>query len=80
MLYGSPRPILPVDVSGIENLTIHTGYLGMVSNILYIDRSLAQVGAHRKIGNRCDQRDSGCNVMEDTIFTGFGEGMTYEGQ
>lgn len=69
---------VPVDVSHIKDFTKLASHLGIGADKLGFDASLAEVGAHGEICNGGDHGDGGSDIMEDSVWTGLGEGQACE--
>lgn len=70
----------PVDVSDVEDLTVHASNQWVASLELDGDWSVSKVGCHGEVGNRGNKGDTGGDVVEDTSVARNSEAQTHEGE
>lgn len=70
----------PVDVAHVEDLTLNPGDEVAGTLKFDVDRCPAEVGGHAEVGDGGDQRDSGSNIMEETLSARLASGHGEDGE
>jgi len=68
----------PFNVLDIENLAVGTSYDTLMTSEFNLDSSVTQVGTHSEVSDSRSQRDSGHEIVEDTVSAWNSESDTHK--
>lgn len=67
-------------IADIKDLTHVTSDLGVGARELNLDRSPAEIGSLREVGNGGDQGQSGKQVVKESLGSRFQKGQSHKGE